>query len=55
MEADQRDRTTSGQHLMDRIRRFLNRAELDQNEANILRGILTAVQRKRRNAGTPPT
>ena len=54
-EVEFRDRTTSGQHLMDRIRRFLNRAELDQNEANILRGILTAVQRKRRNAGTPPT
>jgi TrmH family RNA methyltransferase len=48
-----RDRTASGTHLMDRIRRFLNRADLDQNEANILRGILTAVQQKRRTAGTP--
>ena len=47
-----RDRTTSGTHLMERIRRFLNRAELDQNEANIVRGILTAVQGKRRSAGT---
>jgi cysteine desulfurase len=51
-EIDFRDRTASGRHLMDRIRRFLNRAELDQNEVNILRGILTAVQRKRRMAGT---
>jgi tRNA C32,U32 (ribose-2'-O)-methylase TrmJ len=39
---------------MERIRRFLNRAELDQNEANILRGILTAVQGKRRQAGPRP-
>ena len=46
-----RDRTASGTHLMERIRRFVNRAELDRNEANILRGILTAVQQKRRRAG----
>lgn len=46
-----RDRTTSGTHLMERIRRFINRAELDQNEANIMRGILTAVQGRRRVAG----
>ena len=46
-----RDRTQSGTHLMSRIRRFLQRAELDQNEVNILRGILTAVQGRRRNAG----
>lgn len=46
-----RDRTASGTHLMERIRRFVNRAELDQNEANILRGILTAVQGRRRPAG----
>lgn len=46
-----RDRTTSGTHLMERIRRFINRAELDQNEANIVRGILTAVQGRRRMAG----
>ncbi len=49
-----RDRTTSGRNLMDRIRRFLNRAEPDQNEANIVRGILTAVQQKRRTAGPRP-
>lgn len=46
-----RDRTQRGTHLMKRIRRFLQRAELDTNEANILRGILTAVQQQRRRAG----
>lgn len=50
-EVDFRDRTQSGTHLMARIRRFLQRAELDQNEANILRGLLTAVQNRRRQAG----
>jgi TrmH family RNA methyltransferase len=50
-EVDFRDRTQSGTHLMSRIRRFLQRAELDQNEANILRGLLTAVQSRRRAAG----
>jgi TrmH family RNA methyltransferase len=50
-EIDFRDRTASGTHLMNRIRRFLQRAELDHNEANILRGILTAVQNRRRTAG----
>jgi tRNA C32,U32 (ribose-2'-O)-methylase TrmJ len=39
---------------MSRIRRFLQRAELDQNEVNILRGILTAVQSRRRHAGEGP-
>ena len=51
-EVDFRDRTTRGTSLMNRIRRFLHRAELDQNEVNILRGILTAVQQKRRHAGS---
>jgi len=51
-EIDFRDRTASGQHLMNRIRRLLQRAEPDQNEVNILRGILTAVQNSRRRAGT---
>jgi TrmH family RNA methyltransferase len=46
-----RDRTQTGTHLMGRIRRMFNRAELDGNEVNILRGILTAVQNKRRRAG----
>jgi TrmH family RNA methyltransferase len=50
-EIEFRDRTQSGTHLMGRIRRFLQRAELDQNEVNILRGILTAVQSGRRHAG----
>ena len=53
-EIDFRDRTQSGTHLMSRIRRFLQRAELDQNEVNILRGILTAVQSRRRHAGEGP-
>jgi TrmH family RNA methyltransferase len=51
-EVDFRDRTQSGTSLMQRIRRFINRAELDGNEVNILRGILTAVQSKRRRAGS---
>ncbi|MDQ2639708.1 MAG: RNA methyltransferase [Pseudomonadota bacterium] len=50
-EANFRDRTQSGTHLMGRIRRMFNRAELDGNEVNILRGILTAVQSRRRRAG----
>ena len=53
-EIEFRDRTESGTHLMSRIRRLLQRAELDHNEANILRGILTAVQNRRRHAGEPP-
>ena len=53
-EIEFRDRTESGTHLMSRIRRLLQRAELDHNEANILRGILTAVQNRRRHAGAPP-
>ena len=52
-EVEFRDRTQLGTSLMARIRRFLQRAELDQNEANILRGLLTAVQSKRRMAGSP--
>ena len=50
-EIEFHDRTESGTHLMERIRRFLQRAELDQNEVNILRGFLTAVQSRRRHAG----
>jgi TrmH family RNA methyltransferase len=53
-EIDFRDRTQSGTHLMSRIRRLLQRAELDENEVHILRGILTAVQNRRRHAGEPP-
>jgi TrmH family RNA methyltransferase len=43
---------TGGTQLMTRIRRLFNRAQVDQNEVNILRGILTAVQGKRRVAGS---
>ena len=50
-QIDFRDRTQSGTHLMNRIRRFVQRAEPDINEVNILRGILTAVQQQRRRAG----
>lgn len=53
-EVDFRDRTQSGTNLMLRIRRFLQRAELDENEVNILRGFLTAVQSRRRPAGRRP-
>jgi tRNA (cytidine32/uridine32-2'-O)-methyltransferase len=54
-EVDFRDRNGEG-HLMARIRRLFNRAVLDQNEVNILRGIMTSVQGKRRRAGAshPP-
>ncbi|MGN6452895.1 MAG: RNA methyltransferase [Steroidobacteraceae bacterium] len=50
-EIDFRDRTQGGTHLMARIRRLLQRAEPDKNEVNILRGILTAIQNRRRRAG----
>ncbi len=53
-EIDFRDRTQRGLSLMNRIRRLLQRAEPDVNEVNILRGILTAVQARRRTAGVPP-
>lgn len=46
-----RDRTQQGTSLMFRIRRFLQRAELDRNEVNILRGVLTAMQQRRHRAG----
>jgi tRNA C32,U32 (ribose-2'-O)-methylase TrmJ len=51
-DVDFRDRTQSGTNLMSRIRRFLQRAELDENEANILRGFFTSIQKKRRKAGS---
>jgi TrmH family RNA methyltransferase len=49
-QIDFRDHTQSGTHLMKRLRRLLQRAEPDMNEVNILRGILTAVQQRRRPA-----
>jgi TrmH family RNA methyltransferase len=50
-EVDFKDRTVGGNNLMTRIRRLFQRCEMDQNEVNILRGILTSVQQKRRVAG----
>jgi TrmH family RNA methyltransferase len=48
-EIDFSDRTG---HLMERLRRLFNRAQLDRNELNILRGILSAVEGRRgRTAG----
>jgi len=43
-------------HLMRRLRRLYNRAEPDQTEINVLRGILTSVQRRLSIAATgrPP-
>jgi TrmH family RNA methyltransferase len=54
-EVDFRDRTPGGTQLMTRIRRLFQRCEMDQNEVNILRGILTSVQQKRRRASGAPS
>lgn len=51
-DIDFRDRTESGTHLMNRLRRLFQRAEPDRNEINILRGILASVQGRRRIAGS---
>ena len=37
-------------YLMERLRRLFNRAQMDRNEVNILRGILSAVQGRRGQA-----
>jgi tRNA (cytidine32/uridine32-2'-O)-methyltransferase len=51
-EIDFEDKTG---HLMDRVRRLFNRAQMDRNELNILRGILSAVQGRRgQNSRRPP-
>ncbi|HXQ63401.1 MAG TPA: RNA methyltransferase [Steroidobacteraceae bacterium] len=50
-EVDFTDRN-GGPHLLRRVARIFGRAELDQHEVNILRGILTAVQARRRRAGS---
>lgn len=50
-EIDFEDRTG---HLMERLRRLFNRAQLDRNELNILRGILSAVQGRRGQAARRP-
>ena len=49
-EIDFEDRTG---HLMERLRRLFNRAQLDRNELNILRGILSAVQGRRGQSAQP--
>jgi tRNA (cytidine32/uridine32-2'-O)-methyltransferase len=49
-EIDFADRTG---HLMERLRRLFNRAQLDRNELNILRGILSAVQGRRGQSAQP--
>lgn len=43
-----------GPHLLRRVRRIFARAELDRHEVNILRGMLSAVQARRRRAGDAP-
>ncbi len=50
-EIDFDDRTG---HLMERLRRLFNRAQLDRNELNILRGILSAVQGRRGQSSPRP-
>jgi tRNA C32,U32 (ribose-2'-O)-methylase TrmJ len=51
IEIDFDDRTG---HLMERLRRLFNRAQLDRNELNILRGILSAVQGRRGQSAQRP-
>jgi len=43
------DRNGAG-HLMTRLKRLFNRSQMDQNEINIMRGIFTAVEGRRRTA-----
>jgi len=43
------DRNGSG-HLMTRLKRLFNRSQMDQNEINIMRGIFTAIEGRRRTA-----
>jgi len=50
-EIDFEDRTG---HLMERLRRLFNRAQLDRNELNIMRGILSAVQGRRAASARRP-
>ncbi len=50
-EIDFGDRTG---HLMERLRRLFNRAQLDRNELNNLRGILSAVQGRRAASARRP-
>ncbi len=39
---------------MERLRRLFNRAQLDRNELNIMRGILSAVQGRRAASARRP-
>jgi len=41
-------------HLMERLRRLFNRAQMDRNELNIMRGILSAVQGRRGQSAQRP-
>jgi TrmH family RNA methyltransferase len=50
-EIDFDDRTG---YLMERLRRLFNRAQLDRNELNIMRGILSAVQGRRAASARRP-
>jgi TrmH family RNA methyltransferase len=50
-EIDFGDRTG---YLMERLRRLFNRAQLDRNELNIMRGILSAVQGRRAASARRP-
>jgi len=50
-EIDFGDRTG---HLMERLRRLFNRAQLDRNELNILRGILSAIQGRKGQSTARP-
>jgi TrmH family RNA methyltransferase len=50
-EIDFGDRTG---HLMERLRRLFNRAQMDRNELNIMRGILSAVQGRRGQSAQRP-
>jgi TrmH family RNA methyltransferase len=50
-EIDFEDKTG---HLMERLRRLFNRAQMDRNELNILRGILSAVQGRRGQSSRRP-
>ena len=43
-----------GPNLLNRLARIFGRAELDQHEVNVLRGLLAAVQARRRRAGSQP-
>jgi tRNA C32,U32 (ribose-2'-O)-methylase TrmJ len=50
-EIDFEDKTG---HLMERLRRLFNRAQMDRNELNIMRGLLSAVQARRGHSPRRP-